>query len=203
MTADRVGAILGLVRLSRTFLGLFAFSLSACGSSGAGGGAASCADGGSCPLGYVCGPNGACIAQGTGGSGNSGGSGAFGGSGNSGGGGASGGFGGSGASGGFGGSGGTASSGCQDAFWQKSCATISSGSSACDTCAKSYCCSKIDPCLANQNCAQGLYCALTYCASATDPLTCLMSTCQSCASSQPLIDVSTCLQTYCANECPF
>lgn len=108
-----------------------------------------------------------------------------------------------GGSGGVGGGSGGASAGCQDAFWQKSCQTISSGDATCDSCAKTYCCNKIDPCLANQNCAQGLYCALTYCANAADPLSCLMSSCLSCASSQPLIDVSTCLQTNCPTQCPF
>jgi hypothetical protein len=126
----------------------------------------------------------------------SGGSGGFGGSGGLGG---SGGAGGS--IGGAGGSGGSVANGCLDPFYGKTCSQLTTGDATCDACAKAYCCSSIDTCLADQTCAQAIYCAVNFCANAVDPTACLTTTCALCSSTPAVFEVLSCLQLECTTEC--
>lgn len=143
-------------------------------------------------------PSGGCGDSGTGGTAGTG-SGGTGGASGSGGSGATGGTGGAGGSGG-GIDGGT----CGSALYMQACTAIGFGDPACDGCADTSCCSVIEQCLDDVDCAGLVECMSTFCNDAADPNACAAQNCGSCATSSGVTlfnGIGQCLQTSCATEC--
>jgi hypothetical protein len=64
------------------------------------------------------------------------------------------------------------------------------------------CCTQVNACLANLQCAQLMHCYLTNCAGSADPNTCATTTCGACYSaSSQWLGVVSCLFSYCGTPC--
>ena len=109
-----------------------------------------------------------------------------------------------GGTGGVGGTGGSGGSGgaCNSIWYGLTCTAISSGYPSCDVCAGTYCCSQLNSCLADAQCAQAMYCYMTNCAGSSDPIGCGTSQCSACYTlSGPWLGVYSCLSSNCPSQC--
>ncbi len=142
--------------------------------------------------------------SGTGGSG-FGGSG-FGGSGTGGSGFGGSGFGGSG-TGGSGTGGSSGSTGCSSQLVGLTCQQLGTGNQTCDSCMQSSCCTQMNTCFGDQECAYLYNCIGTSCAGISDQTqfnTCVTNNCQNClgqTAQQELSDFLNCQQNSCGTQC--
>jgi hypothetical protein len=170
------------------------------GASGSGTGGFSGSAGSAGSSGGVGGASGAGAAGGVGGASGAGASGGFG---------ASGGVGGvGGGTGGAGASGGAPGNCDPGPGLGAACTQIGTGTPACDTCMHTNCCSQMEGCFGDEECAGLQNCLNTNCAGITDQAQfdmCAQQSCGTCATSQATIDlynaIPTCLTTSCSTDC--
>lgn len=91
---------------------------------------------------------------------------------------------------------------CSDASLHgKSCSDATTwGGTACRDCMQAACCTEIESCLADEQCARFWQCYTTHCQSASD-ISCASNECGSCLAISPLTPLTQCISNSCSTEC--